>query len=352
MNYLYLAQIGTNYAKEVGTSGHREDFLNSCAAGLRGAQLQLAQARSAADALKLPFVGTVAQRTAAYQNKEAAEAAAKQAIAVAEQKVIWNKRKITRMGAVVNPATNTIDWGQSTRVVAYDGTLAAQDLTKLHFKNGKLFSDAECTAPSDTRRMVTANMGPGFCIYVMSGNGNIHVSNHSVGDRHHSSLLAGGNVAGAGEMKVISGTLTWISNKSGHYIPEAKQLLQTLHSLGKKGVDLANVGLNLLAAGNGKKGVRYANVGAFLAAMQAIGEPDFEYAKLLAVIQTDYLQVADFILLLGTTGWRWVTDPERVAGKRGVVTTVGVAVPHRDVRRWIKTTRGVVPKPILNAAHP
>ena len=80
-------------------------------------------------------------------------------------------------------------------------------------------------------------------------------------------------MAGAGEMKVISGTLTWISNKSGHYIPEAQQLLQTLHSLGKKGVDLANVGLNLLAAGNGKKGVRYANVGAFLAAMQAIGEP-------------------------------------------------------------------------------
>ena len=352
MNYLYLAQIGGFYGTEttIGT-GDREGFLDGIAGAVREARVTLASEKAKLEAFKIPITGTVAERTAAFATRAAEEAAARTAVSKAEKTILDGPKILARMGGKFYPQTGFIDWGQSTRMVVYDDTAAAQNLTKLHFRNGKLYLNAECKTPFDTMGMVTANMGLGFCIYVMSGNGNIHVSKHSVGDRHHSSLLAGGNVAGAGEMKVILGTLTWISNKSGHYVPSAKQLMQTLHSLGKKGVDLANVGLNLLAAGNGKKGVRYANVGAFLAAMQAIGEPDFEYAKLLAVIQTDYLQVADFMLLLGTTGWRWVTDPEHVAGQRGVVTTAGVAVPHRDVRKWIKTTRGVVPKPILNAAH-
>lgn len=77
----------------------------------------------------------------------------------------------------------------------------------------------------------------------MSGENNIHVSSHSVGGRHHSSLLAGENVACAGEMEVRRGKLVTLSNKSGHYQPEPVYLTQVIRVLSDAGVDEISYGI-------------------------------------------------------------------------------------------------------------
>ena len=54
--------------------------------------------------------------------------------------------------------------------------------------------------------------------------------------RHHSSLLAGQVVAGAGELRVRDGRLEWISDKSGHYRPDYFLFAPTLELLAGRGV--------------------------------------------------------------------------------------------------------------------
>jgi hypothetical protein len=52
---------------------------------------------------------------------------------------------------------------------------------------------------------------------------------------HHSSVLAGGDVAGAGEVTFKDGKITGISNKSGHYKPGVASTMQTVETLLQKG---------------------------------------------------------------------------------------------------------------------
>lgn len=67
---------------------------------------------------------------------------------------------------------------------------------------------------------------------------------------HHSSFLAGGEVAGAGEIQVSGGQLTSISDASGHYKPKVEFLYQFLNELARKGVAL---GSNVTVKATGKK---------------------------------------------------------------------------------------------------
>ena len=85
--------------------------------------------------------------------------------------------------------------------------------------------------PYDTSAMYSKFKGDGFAIYVMSQDGRFYSTSHKIGLFHHSSFLGGGAVAGAGEMKVVGGTIQYITNKSGHYWPGDKELTQTLHAL-------------------------------------------------------------------------------------------------------------------------
>lgn len=58
---------------------------------------------------------------------------------------------------------------------------------------------------------------------------------HKFAQFHHSSFLAGGDVAGAGELVVENGELTLITDQSGHYQPTqamTAQVVQHLRSLG------------------------------------------------------------------------------------------------------------------------
>ena len=64
--------------------------------------------------------------------------------------------------------------------------------------------------------------GGGRAIFVMDRDGNLYASNYQArGDFHHSSLLAGGEVAGAGEIRVDNGRIVDMTDKSGHYQPAA-----------------------------------------------------------------------------------------------------------------------------------
>jgi hypothetical protein len=66
---------------------------------------------------------------------------------------------------------------------------------------------------------------------------------------HHSSFLAGGDVAGAGTIKVIDGKMAMISDESGHYKPGITQVNNVISELEKKGIDIEPVNVKL-----GKKG--------------------------------------------------------------------------------------------------
>jgi hypothetical protein len=86
----------------------------------------------------------------------------------------------------------------------------------------------------------------GFAIYVMDGQGNIYYSfDHQQGSFHHSSLLAGADVAAAGDMTILSGRLVEISNSSGHYRPPPRSMPQVVSRLKELGVDFEGVEISV-----------------------------------------------------------------------------------------------------------
>ncbi len=83
-------------------------------------------------------------------------------------------------------------------------------------------------------------------IYVMDKKGNFYWRNNSdVGEFHHSSFLAGEEVAGAGIFKAEKGVLSFFSNGSGHYKPTDRHLWQTIHKLMDADVDMDKVYINV-----------------------------------------------------------------------------------------------------------
>ena len=70
-------------------------------------------------------------------------------------------------------------------------------------------------------------------------------------------------------------------------------------------------------------------------------ETDFEYAKMIAYLTI--LPFPQFQVLAAAQGWRWGVPADFPAGAppadaRGVVRIAdGVKVPHRDVRKWLKS---------------
>lgn len=81
-------------------------------------------------------------------------------------------------------------------------------------------------------------------VFVVDEGGRVYAGNYKNGSFHHSSLLAGGNVRGAGELLFdATGRLTAITSKSGHYLPDNLRVLQGLDALQKTGVNLDGVAL-------------------------------------------------------------------------------------------------------------
>ncbi len=161
------------------------------------------------------------------------------------EELIRLRQWLVRQNASLTPDGRII-WSRSQARVMWDHDLAQQELTKVQVRGGRLvFADGK---PLDTRLMATHFSGPGYAIYVMSGEGNLHVSSHSAGQRHHSSLLAGAAVAGAGELRASDGWLKELSNKSGHYWPEPFHLLQVIKQLMENG--LPDMGYTVISRGS------------------------------------------------------------------------------------------------------
>lgn len=106
-----------------------------------------------------------------------------------------------------------------------------------------------------TVKQETAALMASRLIYAMNAAGEFFVGESLNGVFHHSSFLAGGAVASAGDIKVVGGEITAISNNSGHYKPGAAFLWQAVRQLEILGVDLSRVTVEVLSAGDIKADV-------------------------------------------------------------------------------------------------
>lgn len=98
-------------------------------------------------------------------------------------------------------------------------------------------------ASFDTTAMYSISAGKGWAIFAMSASGKVYATEHRVSRVHHTSPLAGGDVAGAGEISVVGGAMLGVTNKSGHYFPDKINLKQSLEQFQRLGVSLAGVHL-------------------------------------------------------------------------------------------------------------
>lgn len=124
-------------------------------------------------------------------------------------------------------------------VVKYARTADERAALQLHpgLKQGSL------PAPFDTTAMYSISAGKGWAIFAMSASGKVYATEHRVSRVHHTSPLAGGDVAGAGEISVAGGAMQGVTNKSGHYFPDKINLKQSLQQFQRLGVNLGVVNL-------------------------------------------------------------------------------------------------------------
>jgi len=66
---------------------------------------------------------------------------------------------------------------------------------------------------------------------VVSPAGRLYVHMHVADTFHHSTLLAGGRVLGAGMIGVSNGRIVYINNKSGHYMPTPAEFFKAMRQL-------------------------------------------------------------------------------------------------------------------------
>lgn len=121
-------------------------------------------------------------------------------------------------------------------------TNAERAKLKLEFKDGKVF-DSEGNL-YDTSDAGTFFSGKGKSIFVMDSQGNIFASKYqAVGEFHHSSILGGEPVSGAGEIAVKDGVITEISNRSGHYQPDQITNSQVIDQVGSQGIKIEDINI-------------------------------------------------------------------------------------------------------------
>jgi hypothetical protein len=117
-------------------------------------------------------------------------------------------------------------------------------MTPAEREQHRLFVDADGNLRSaadgslyDTSAATTTWSAGGRAIFVMDGSGNLYATlDQRVGHTHHSSLLGGEPVVGAGEIEVRDGKLVAMTDQSGHYQPETHMNDTALQSLWDQGV--------------------------------------------------------------------------------------------------------------------
>ncbi|UGT53432.1 hypothetical protein [Nocardia asteroides] len=114
---------------------------------------------------------------------------------------------------------------QDFRLHSHDGLL--------HDHTGKLFD----TAAAHTLWTPSG----GRAIFVMDHDGYLYSAPfHILGEFHHSSLLAGAPVAGAGEIQASAGRVLLVSDQSTHYKPARRFTHQVVDSLRRQGISIGD----------------------------------------------------------------------------------------------------------------
>ena len=144
-------------------------------------------------------------------------------------------------------------------------TLGVQDKALIKSLNERITKLTEKLKPENlnSHKSVT-----GKFIYVMNSAGEFFAAKHVQFVLHHSSFLAGGAVATAGEIGISGGKLDYISNQSGHYRPGPAYLWQAVKQLELLGCPLDSVQVHVMTA----KG-KFKNAKDFLKAMDPTSDP-------------------------------------------------------------------------------
>jgi hypothetical protein len=107
-------------------------------------------------------------------------------------------------------------------------------------KDGKIYDSSGKLL--DTTHVVGSHGTTGRAIYVMDKKGNIYIHTEpQLGVIHHSSLVAGGEVAAAGEIRIEGGKLVYIDRNSGHYLLKPEFTDQVIQRLKDLGVDTSTI---------------------------------------------------------------------------------------------------------------
>jgi hypothetical protein len=118
---------------------------------------------------------------------------------------------------------------------------------KLYDASGRLF---------DTTQSSTSYT-EGRAIWAMDEDGNLYASTEQeTGQFHHSSFLGGGSVAGAGEIEVQDGEVTFINDRAGHYDPPRAYTRRVIARLRALGVSIPPGERSHLAP-NGGEGIEW-----------------------------------------------------------------------------------------------
>jgi hypothetical protein len=117
-------------------------------------------------------------------------------------------------------------------------TPEAAEAFLLSAANGRVSQHGE---PYDTTQFGGIHGNTGVGIYVMTRTGQVYSGPGFISLLHHSSFLAGSDVAAAGEIRVVKGVVAEVSNNSGHYKPDTKYLANILNWLASGNIPLATV---------------------------------------------------------------------------------------------------------------
>lgn len=316
MHYKWLSEVGEHYADET-TTPIMETMRSGATVTLR--------------TLVLRGIATKMLKAKIHCETLLADATTSpQALDLAHAEYQRERRHFQNQGGVIgNDGKLDAAASGADGVVLYDRNADQPGLTRLHVVGGRLCRDAAGTQPFDTSAMSTVQSGLGYASYVMSEEGNIHSDSHIISSRHHSSLLGGRQVAGAGEMKVEAGVIKYLSNKSGHHRPNVLHLVQTLHQLQKLQANLNAARIVVLPSGD-----EHATVAGFLASLAP--EQDYHHAKLIAYVNSyPYAEIAQH---LDAVGWRFPTHDEyyRLNMKGVIDKATGRAVDHKLVCQRLK----------------
>ncbi|NUS91923.1 MAG: hypothetical protein HOQ36_05830 [Nocardia sp.] len=116
-----------------------------------------------------------------------------------------------------------------------------RDPFRLFADNGLLYTGRHRPLDTTHTRTLWTPQG-GRAIFVMDDKGQLYASPyHLLGEFHHSSLLAGAAVAGAGEIGAVGGRVVLISDHSTHYRPARRFTRQVVAGLARQGLAVGEV---------------------------------------------------------------------------------------------------------------